>query len=455
MDIGFETIGNALLICHDRGPVLVTDPWTDGDAYFGSWTFSHEIPEEQRRAIEQAPYVWVSHGHPDHLSGRSLGRLKGKKVLLPDHAGGRILASLQEQGYDVRVLKDRVWERLSSRIKVLSIADYNQDGILLVDVDGRLVVDLNDASDHGWGAFVRGVVRGYEKSFLLRLSGYGDADMINLFDEQGGRILPRASRKLDPGVEITGLMRRYGTKAFIPFSSMHRYQRSDSLWADQFTTPPGDHAKGFDPTCGELLPAFIRYDCATDTWTRIDPPEQKRTPRDPKEFGDDWSEPLGREEFKLAATYFKEIEHLGDSFDFINLRVGGQDNVIELAKKKFGRGITFEAPRGSLALAVRERIFDDMLIGNFMKTTLHGKFPQTGLYPDFTPYVGKYADNGLARTREELDAYFAEYRRRAPLDFLRHRLETQAISTMRTYFHMESSLYKLAKGAYHLVKEFR
>ena len=27
MELGFETIGNATLICYDRTPVLVTDPW--------------------------------------------------------------------------------------------------------------------------------------------------------------------------------------------------------------------------------------------------------------------------------------------------------------------------------------------------------------------------------------------------------------------------------------------
>lgn len=35
MDLGFDTIGNATLICYDRGPVLVTDPWVRGSAYFG------------------------------------------------------------------------------------------------------------------------------------------------------------------------------------------------------------------------------------------------------------------------------------------------------------------------------------------------------------------------------------------------------------------------------------
>lgn len=64
MDLGFETIGNACLICHDNGPVLATDPWIKGSAYFGSWTTSHEIPPEQQAHVKACKYLWISHGHP-------------------------------------------------------------------------------------------------------------------------------------------------------------------------------------------------------------------------------------------------------------------------------------------------------------------------------------------------------------------------------------------------------
>src|SRR5439155_186714 len=159
MELGFETIGNATLICHDQGPLLVTDPWISGDAYFGSWTFSHEIPEEQMDAIQKAKYVWISHGHPDHLSARSLKVLRDKVILLPDQVGHRIYDSLKESGYNVQILPDRAWTSLSDNVRVLCIADYNQDAILLVDMAGRLLVDLNDANDRGWGVFVRQQVK--------------------------------------------------------------------------------------------------------------------------------------------------------------------------------------------------------------------------------------------------------------------------------------------------------
>jgi len=124
MDLGFETIGNATLICHDRGPVLATDPWLEGSAYFGSWGLSHEIPERQLANVCDCKFLWISHGHPDHLSLPSLEKLKDKEILLPDHYGGRIHEGLKELGYRVRVLSDGVWTQLSDRMRVCCIGDY-------------------------------------------------------------------------------------------------------------------------------------------------------------------------------------------------------------------------------------------------------------------------------------------------------------------------------------------
>ncbi len=236
MELGFETIGNATLICHDGGPVLVTDPWVDGGAYFGSWTLSHEIPAEQRESIQRCPYVWLSHGHPDHLSAESLEKLKDKKILLPNHFGQRIRDDLTAQGFDVQVLVDRVWTPLSQRIRVLCIPDMNQDAVLLVDIGGKLVVNLNDAGDRGWGRFVRKVISGYDETYLLALSGYGDADMINFFTEEGERIPPHAAAKTPVGQTIARMADFYGVRYFAPFSSMHKYQRADSFWASEYTT---------------------------------------------------------------------------------------------------------------------------------------------------------------------------------------------------------------------------
>lgn len=143
--LGFETVGNATIIAYDGEPVLATDPWINGDAYFGSWGLSHEIPATQMACIKACKYVWVSHGHPDHLNLASISELSDKEILVADHYGGRIKADLRAMGFNPKVLPERTWVPLSRNIRILSISDCNQDSICLLDVGGRLVINLNGA----------------------------------------------------------------------------------------------------------------------------------------------------------------------------------------------------------------------------------------------------------------------------------------------------------------------
>jgi hypothetical protein len=452
MELGFESIGNATIVCYDKVPVLATDPWLSNTAYFGSWTMSHEIPEEQRQAICRCKYAWVSHGHPDHLCVESLKQLEAEYILLPDHQGGRIQQDLETLGFKVRVLESRVWHRMSDRIRVMSIADYNQDAVLLIDVGGRLIMNFNDAGDRGWGAFVRAIARKYPVKFLLKLGGFGDADMINLFEESGARIVPRSKEREHLGEAMAIEAALWGAKFVVPFSSMHKFQRSDSIWANPYTADVEDYRTGFQSETSELLPAFIRYDCLKDSVQAINPPEKSVQMREPEEFGDNWNELLNAEDAKILQQYFGSVAHLREHFDFLNLRVGGKDCVIELSARKFNRGITFEVPRTSLMTAVQYEVFDDLLIGNFMKTTLHGQFGEERLYPHFSPYVAKYSDNGKARTHEELEAYFKAYRRRAPLDYFRHVLESGSRHAVMAILRTDSSAYRTISRLYHFIK---
>ena len=416
MDLGFETIGNATVIAHDGGPLLTTDPWLEGPAYFGSWKLSHAIPDEQLESIRKCPYLWISHGHPDHLSMPSLEKLRDKEILLPDHYGGRVARELGEQGFNVRVLPCGEWVRLGDRLRICCIADVYQDALLLIDLDGHLIVDANDCGDHGVGAFLQQTVRKYDSSFLLCLTGHGDADMINFFDEDGNRVIPGAAKKEPLGPGIGGLLVAYGVRDFVPFSSMHRYQRTDSAWANQYLTPIGVHDQGFELAGSRVLPAFVSYDLARDDFRAIDPPESSHDLFPPEEFGDNWSDELETSDRAALDAYVRSSEHLHRFLGFVTFRVGGKDHTVDVAPDFSSRGITFEVPRASLMTAVEYQVFDDILIGNFAKTTLHGgwsgKRGTAALYPDLGPYWTKFGDNGGARTATELRDYLWAYRER-------------------------------------------
>jgi hypothetical protein len=453
MELGFETIANALMICHDRVPILVTDPWVTRSAYFGSWGMSHQIPPEQMESILSSKYTWISHGHPDHLSPASLDLMRSTKILLPDHYGGRIREGLVERGFDVTVLKDRRWYPLSDRIRILTIADYNQDAILLVDIDGTLLINLNDATDFGWGEFVKKTIRKYQDTFLLlQTRGTGDPDMINCWTEDGVFIEPRAAKRKTGGQLLSRSARQWQTKYCVPFSTMHVYQRADSVWANKYDFirvseyPIGWNAKT------ELLPAFIRYDVPKASFEKIDPPENTLHPVDPKEFGDDWGESLDNSDKQKITQYFKAIQHLEEFLDFVRVRIGGQEHVVSLGKRHFDRGLTFETPRHSFMKAIEWEVFDDLLNGNFMKTTVHGSTPRLLSQPDFVPYVAKYADNGQAKTREEVEAYFRNYMQRAPMAYFKNILSRRVTNFVRFSLSEDSSLYSIGLKSYFWLK---
>jgi hypothetical protein len=454
MEVGFDAVGNATIILYDNGPVLATDPWITGGAYFGSWGLAHEIPAEQIEAVKQCKYLWISHGHPDHLSGDSLALLRDKTLLLPDHRGSRVFDDLKAQGFKVQLMKDRTWLELTPRVKVMCLPDYNQDAILLADVNGRLVVNMNDAGDRGTGGLIKKIISQYSRSFLLTLVGRG-ADMMNFFDESGKRLAPEAKTPL--GATLSSRAAYWRTTHAIPFSAMHRFARTDSAWAEPHASQIEEYPVGFDHRVAELLPGYIRYDCLTDNVTALNPARSKPDLHDPKEFGDDWSQRLEKDEKQKLTDYFKRFEQLPkQGIDFLRFIVGGEETMIDLGSGASKKGLTFEAPHGSLMTTLNYEIFDDLLIGNFMKVTLHGEWGPGRLYPDFSPWVAKYGDNGRARTMKELRDYSASYRERAPLDYYRHKFETQFLmpfqaktsSVLRSRLGANSQYFRMAKDAY-------
>lgn len=447
MDLGFETCGNATLIVYDAGvPLLVTDPWISGAQYFGSWTLPYRFTAEQAEAFPKARYAWLSHGHPDHLNLESLQTFKNSTLLIPAHRGSRVSTDLKQAGFRVRDMADGEWVNLSDRVRIMCYADWNQDAALFVTVGSDCaILNLNDGTARGHGAEFKKLLAEFRRRFVLRLTNYGDADMMNYFTEDGVRIMPMVANKKPLGLDYSALLKDWGGTHTAPFSCHHRYSRTDSQWAAICETPLEDHGKQFNSARGEFIPGYFSYDANRDRITQTPVERVPLVYREPKEFGDDWSEPLSAEDVRALNAYFGKFDHLKKKFEFINCRVGGKDNFVALGGPK-GRGVTFEVPRNSLMTAVRYEIFDDLLIGNFMKTTVHGGV--RSLYPDFTPYVAKFGDNGRAFTTAELDAYFAAYRSTMSLQAWVENLKANSSRQLRIALSANRTLYLAARSVY-------
>jgi hypothetical protein len=447
MDLGFETCGNATLILYDAGvPVLVTDPWIAGAQYFGSWALPYRFTAQQTEAFPKARYVWLSHGHPDHLNLESLESFKNSTLLIPAHRGSRVSNDLKQAGFRVADLADGQWVSLTDRVKILCFADWNQDAALLITVGTDCaILNLNDGTARGHGARFKELLAPFRRRFVLRLINYGDADMINYYTEDGLRVMPMTAHKKPLGLDYSALLKDWGGTHTAPFSCHHRYARTDSRWASICETPLEDHGNRFNSSRGEFIPGFFSYDANRDCMTQTPVERLPVEYREPQEFGDDWSEPLSSEDVLALQAYFGKFDHLRRKFQFINCRVGGQDHFVALGGPR-GRGVTFEVPRHSLMTAVRFEIFDDLLIGNFMKTTLHGGV--RSLYPDFTPYVAKYGDNGRAFSTNELGDYFAAYRSAMGLQAWVEYIKSNSSRQLRIALSANRTLYLAARSVY-------
>ena len=101
-------------------------------------------------------------------------------------------------------------------------------------------------------------------------------------------------------------------------------------------------------------------------------------------------------------------------------------------------------------------VFDDILISNFTKLTLHGSWGTSlapnVLYRYFTPWVVRYADNGRVRTNAALDEYFEKYRQRARLEYVLHSFEQEGVQRLRAMIGPGSPLFRTATRLYSLAK---
>ena len=450
--LGFETIGSATLIFYDGEPILTTDAWINEDAYFGSWCHDYEIPSAQLDAIKRAKYHWFSHGHPDHLNSDALPQLTQGQFLLSNHHGSRIERDLIAAGHRVQILPDRDWISLSPHIKVCSFTNQNQDSVLLIEINGRLVIDANDSPDYGAGWHIKRIAKHFREVYLCQLHGWGGADMVNVYDPAGRPLTDIAAKRRPIAPRAQRAAIQFGANKVIPFSSFHRFQRQDSVWANALVPELEDYQAAANPTGPQMLPAFVSVNCENDSVALIAPARVPQKIRDPGEFGDNWSDPLEQEDIPALEKYFRTRQHLAQHFGFIEIKTGGRSHRIELNRERRDIGITFECPRTSLMTCVNYEIFDDLLLGNYMKTTLHGV---ESLYPNFSPYVAKYADNGGAKSGTELAAYFRHYRARDPVGFLMSRFTTASEQMFRNFVTEDSAAFKVVKRAYYLFGQRR
>jgi hypothetical protein len=412
----FETLGNATIqLLEGDHPVLATDPWLTGTCYFGSWALDHPLTPRQIENVAASEFIWISHGHPDHLHEASLALLPpGKCILLPDHFADEIAVMLRGKGFVVRVLPYRTWVELRPGLRVLCLDNMNQDAVLVMAFGDALLIDLNDAPVAGEAAFLRRLVAAHanDKTYLFALCSV-DADMFNFIDAEGRSLVRPPELRKPPEVwRVARLARHLGVRHFCCSSSQHVYARADSAWANAHRITWEDMRRNWPAPQIRLIEPFVTVALGDGTVTANHPSHMPDPAQITETTGeDDWNERLSPEEWEQVRGFFGRFELLRRHMDWIDVTVGGERRRIDIAGRSRGRrGAGFVVPRRSLLETVQYGYFDDLLIGNFMKVTLS----HMRLYPYFTPLVAKVGGNAKVYTRSDYGRFLWRYVRRNP-----------------------------------------
>jgi len=461
MNESFETLGNATIqLFADGRPVLATDPWLVGTCYFGSWALDHALTPQQIANAVNSDYIWISHGHPDHMHHESLDLMQpGRKVLLPDHYHSEIKDHLTERGFNVTVLKYREWFQVSPTVSVMCLDNINQDAVLIARIGDALLINLNDSPVAGEEAFLRNLVKSHpnDKTYLAALCSI-DADMFNFVDESGRSIAgPPDERK--PGA-IWGVARnadRLGVRNFCCSSSQHIYVRPDSIWANDYRITWQDMQKHWSRPNVRLIEPFVTVDIATGAVTANEAEHRggDRSQISDNTGDDDWNATLDQTEWKTVEDFFRKFEMVRKHVDFIEVTIGGETGRFDLNPVTAGqdsvRGIRFYAPKHSFMETMKWGFFDDLLIGNFMKVHL----TNTSLYPRFTPLVAKLGGNAKVYTRAEYAKFRWRYFKRNPIGTAQYLLEPETNYVIMPWFREKAETLGLKKPLKYVYRSMR
>ncbi len=139
-----EYISHACLMI-DTGDIrIVTDPWFAGPAYCGQW---HVFPKPVNvERLHDADVLLISHGHEDHLHEPSLRLLdKDKTVFYPYFLYGGIKEYLESMGFQNVIECHPNKKYQLNRYTSVQYMTNELDSIILIESNGKICVNLNDA----------------------------------------------------------------------------------------------------------------------------------------------------------------------------------------------------------------------------------------------------------------------------------------------------------------------
>ncbi len=228
-------IGHAAIVIETKGLRILSDPWWEGPCFGTQWWV---YPRADTASLGDAPldYVYISHGHHDHLHLGTLRRLKVKKILVSNTLD--VGAFLRDQGYDVWEIGANEEVDLGAGVRARLMPTCNDDTILCVDDGQSSCLNLNDAV-HAAPAAVQETVLAKLKTLYpdptYVFCGYGIASHFPACYVIPGadRVATAARRQAHFNRQWVKIMAHLEPRFAFPFAADVGFLDDDLIWSNE------------------------------------------------------------------------------------------------------------------------------------------------------------------------------------------------------------------------------
>jgi L-ascorbate metabolism protein UlaG (beta-lactamase superfamily) len=135
-------IGHASLLIEANGLRMLSDPWWNGPCFGAQW-WPYPLPYVEALKDQRIDYVYISHGHHDHLHPPTLKLFRSAKVLVA--AGSELPVAIRDLGLDVIECAAGGEIELGNGVRCRIMETYADDTMLAVSAGGETCVNLNDS----------------------------------------------------------------------------------------------------------------------------------------------------------------------------------------------------------------------------------------------------------------------------------------------------------------------
>lgn len=151
-------IGHASILLEANGVTVLSDPWWRGPCFGAQW-WNYPLPFLSPIEEQRIDYIYISHGHHDHLHPGTLATLpKTAKVLVSSMLD--LSAGIREIGFEViEIPPDRAVRIGDENINVRIMPTHGNDTLMVLSDGHEVCLNLNDALHSAPGSVQKSLIR--------------------------------------------------------------------------------------------------------------------------------------------------------------------------------------------------------------------------------------------------------------------------------------------------------